>query len=336
MTATSRTRRGRNARFPSMEALGFFDTPAEATVTYAASRPMPVPSTFTTRPLAPSGDMVQDLWDSTELDAPPLLDWKPTVLDRKHLRRQNFRWSRVFLILIIIMAFGVGAYWLYQSSSTSAAASVVAVEDDATALSAALDGVSEIGKQLSAPDIEMSLSASDLFEVDDTARDLFEASGDLPGSETAAGTIAAEAATLSLNASRQLREGLAYRGAVEPILLAPAFETDPALTDLATASLEFSEWRSHFDSIRSALPERVAVALTAALEDFSSGLETRQGSYLDAIRTNDRNGAEAAVRTLESDLETIRGLMMTTMTGLANEVDSQIDEAQALIGRLLA
>jgi hypothetical protein len=317
-----------------MEALGFIDTPAETTVAYTATAPTNAASALTTRPVAPTGDMVQDLWDSTELNAPSLLDWKPAALDRKHLRRR-FRWSRVFLVLIIATTLGAMGYWLSQRSSTAAAGSIAAVADDATALSAALDGVTEIGDQLSATEIEMNLSASDLFEVDDAARGLFDASGQLPGSETEARSIATDAATLSLDASRQLRDGLAYRGAVEPILLAPALETDPALTDLATAALEFTEWRAHFDSIRSALPEGIAATVTAALGDFSSGLEGRQGTYLDAIRTNNPQAAEAAIQMLESDLGAIRELMMTSMTGLADEVGSELDEARYLIGRLL-
>lgn len=336
MTATPATRRGRFARFPSMESLGFFDTPTVATAPWVATAsPTATASVVTTRPMTSSGDMVQDLWDSTELVAPSLLDWKPTAPDRKHLRARKFRWSRVFLVLIIATALGGAAYWLYQRPSAAAAASAAAVEDQATELSAALDGVADVGGQLSAPEIAVNLSASDLFEVDNAARGLFDASGDLPGSETATRSIATNAATLSLDVSRQLRDGLAYRGALEPILLTPALETDPALTDIAAAALEFSEWRAHFESIRSALPEGVAAVVTVALEDFSSGLETRQGSYLDAIRSNDPQGAEAAIQALESDLASIRELMMTTLTGLAGEVDSELDDARALIGRLL-
>ena len=231
MTATSATRHGRFTRFPSMESLGFSDAPTEATVTYVDTGQL-VASVLTTRPTAPTGDMVQDLWDSTELDAPSMLDWKPTAPDRKHLRRR-FRWSRVFLVLVIATALGSISYWLYQRPNAVAAASVAAVEDQATELSAALDGVADIGGQLSAPEIAVNLTATDLFDIDSAARGLFDASGDLPSSETATRSLAADAASLSFDVSRQLRDGLAYRGALEPILLAPALETDPALTDLA-------------------------------------------------------------------------------------------------------
>ncbi|MEX2251580.1 MAG: hypothetical protein WD895_05855 [Acidimicrobiia bacterium] len=317
-----------------MESLGFSDSPAETTVTYVA-RGQTTTSVVTTRPTAPTGDMVQDLWDSTELDAPSLLDWKPVAPDRKHLRGRRFRWSRVFLVVMIAAVLGGGAYWLYQRPSAAAEASVAVVEDQATKLSAALDGVGDIGEQLSAPEIGVNLTASDLVDVDNAARGLFDASGDLPGSENATRSIAADAASLSFEVSRQMRDGLAYRGALEPILLAPALETDPALTDLTTAALEFSEWRAHFDSIRLALPDGVATTVTAALEDFSTSLETRQGFYLDAIRTNNPQGAATAIQALESDLGSIHELMMTNMSGLAGEVDSELDEARTLIGRLL-
>jgi len=333
MTATSPTRHGRLARFPSMESLGFSDAPTETTVTYVATRKLAA-SVLTTQPKAPTGDLVQDLWDSTDLDAPSMLDWKPAAPDRKHLRRR-FRWSRVFLALVIVAAFGGVAYWLYQRPGAVAEASEAAIVDQATALSAALDGVSAVGGQLSAPENAINLTATELFAVDAAARGLFDASGDLPGSETATRSLATGAASLSFDVSRQLRDGLAYRGALEPILIAPALEMDPALTDLATAALEFSEWRTHFDGISSALPDGVAATVTKALEEFSSSLETRQGTYLDAIRTNDAGAAEAAVRALEADLGSIRELMMTTMTDLAGEVDSELDQARDLIGRLI-
>jgi hypothetical protein len=230
---------------------------------------------------------------------------------------------------------GGTGYWLYQRSDAAAAASAAAVADQATELSAALDDVSAIGAQLAAPEVAINLAATDLFDVDQAARGLFDASGALPGSETATRSIATAAASLSFDVSRQLRDGLAYRGAIEPILLAPALETDPEFTDLATAALDFSEWRAHFDSVRSALPDGVADEVTSSLEEFSSSLETRQGVYLDAIRSKDPQAAEAAIQTLESDLGAIRELMMTTMTDLAGEVDSEVDAARDLIGRLL-
>jgi hypothetical protein len=79
----------------------------------------------------------------------------------------------------------------------------------------------------------------------------------------------------------------------------------------------------------------VADEVTSSLEEFSSSLETRQGVYLDAIRSKDPQAAEAAIQTLKSDLGAIRELMMTTMTDLAGEVDSEVDAARDLIGRLL-
>ena len=127
---------------------------------------------------------------------------------------------------------------------------------------------------------------------------------------------------MSFEIVRQLRDGLAYRGALEPMLVAPALETDPTLTDMATATLEFSKWRSEFDNVRSALPEGVAATVTFALDEFSADLESRQGTYLDAIRNDDRAGAETALQSLESDL------------GLDPGADDDHDERPRRTGRL--
>jgi hypothetical protein len=279
--------------------------------------------------------MVQDLWDSIELDAPSLVDWKPISPDRRHLKARRFRWSRVLLLLVVAVAAGGTAFWLYQRSSGAAAASVAAVQEQATQLSASLDGIGPIADQLAAPANTVNLTATDLFDLDDAARGLFDASAALPDPEADTETIAGDAASLSFEIVRQLRDGLAYRGALEPMLVAPALETDPTLTDMATATLDFSKWRSEFDTVRVALPDGVAATVTFAVGEFSAGLEARQGAYLDAIRNDDRAGAEEALQSLESDLQAIRGLMMTTMSGLAGQVDSELEETRGLLDRLL-
>jgi hypothetical protein len=318
-----------------MESLGFSDVPTETTVVYAAPSHPTTASTLTTRPAPSTGHLVQDLWDSTELEAPSLVDWKPVSPDRRHLKARRFRWSRVMLVLILATAFGGAAFWLYQRSNGAAEASAAAVEDRATDLSAALNGIDAIGQQLAGPEPAMDLTATDLFDLDHAARGLLDASSTLSQSDVDTKTIANDAASLSFEVVRQLRDGLAYRGALEPILVTPTLETDPALTDLATATLEFSEWRAHFDSVRSALPDGVAATVTFALDDLGTRLEATQGTYLDAIRTEDRPGAEEVLLSLESDLDSIRGLMMTTMSGLAGQVDSELAETRALLGRLL-
>jgi hypothetical protein len=239
------------------------------------------------------------------------------------------------LVLILATAFGGAAFWLSQRSNGAAEASAAAVEDRATDLSAALNGIDAIGQQLAGPEPAMDLTATDLFDLDHAARGLLDASSTLSQSDVDTKTIANDAASLSFEVVRQLRDGLAYRGALEPILVTPTLETDPALTDLATATLEFSEWRAHFDSVRSALPDGVAATVTFALDDLGTRLEATQGTYLDAIRTEDRPGAEEVLLSLESDLDSIRGLMMTTMSGLAGQVDSELAETRALLGRLL-
>ena len=233
MTATSATRHGRFARFPSMESLGFSDAPTEATVTYVDTGQL-VASVLTTRPTAPTGDMVQDLWDSTELDAPIDARLEADRARPQASPSQIQMEPRASCVLVIATALGSISYWLYQRPGAVAEASVAVVEDQATELSAALDGVAEIGEQLSAPRSQSISQPRICSTVDSAARGLFDASGDLPGSETATRSLAADAASLSFDVSRQLRDGLAYRGALEPLLLAPALETDPALTDLAT------------------------------------------------------------------------------------------------------
>ena len=91
MTATSHPKRV-FMRLASMELLGFFDSPSRSWTTptpESVGQPalvvdepettglIALPVGKHSRHAQPTGELVQDIWDSTELNAPSLADWAP-------------------------------------------------------------------------------------------------------------------------------------------------------------------------------------------------------------------------------------------------------------------
>ncbi len=333
MTANSPAPPTRRLRWAAMESLGFFDAPTSATVTY---RPPveSVPAITTNGPIG-NGELVRELWDSTEFHASALVDWAPTTVDRKRLRGRDYRWSRILLSMLVVTASGLGAAWLARRPAENAAASAATVVEQAAAMRTALSGLETVLGQIGADEPVPGEAAAALAEVDEAARGLFEASAALPGSEADPRSTAADAAALSLDTSRRLRDAIALRGAMEALLVPPALEVDPALIELADATLAFSEWRSQLESTLGDLPLENAPDVGAALEVFIASLDRSQSGYLDGIRARDRAMALTAVLDLESGLAIVGESMMSNMESVTGEVSQAVDDVRLLIDQLV-
>jgi hypothetical protein len=130
-------------------------------------------------------------------------------------------------------------------------------------------------------------------------------------------------------------DATAYRTALEPALTLPLLETDPALTDLTTATAAFTEWRSGFEAIHEALPAGVAGQASAALDGLSGSLESVQNAYLDALRTEDRAAAVEALGGLRADLTSLRSALIADMGETGDSVADLIDQARVELASLL-
>jgi hypothetical protein len=334
-----------------MESLGFLDAPARAWSTPpAVSRHESASgtngsqvTTLVTVPLgrhsqhsAPTGELVTDMWETTELHAPSLLDWTPQSFGTKHLGRRRFRWPMILSLGTLLLVGAGMAYWLYREPTSSAAAALGQVQTEADALATAIDEVAPLVNGLDLERLpEANQDASVFFQMGETARAMFAASADLPADDSANRSTAAEAASLTIDASRQLMDATTYRTALEPALTLPLLETNPDLTDITTATDAFTEWRAGFESVRAALPSGIADQATAALETISSGLETTQTAYLDAIRTDNRTVAVEVVGTLRADLLGVRQAMLADIAAVSESVDALIERARADLTRLL-
>jgi hypothetical protein len=350
MTATSHPKRV-FMRLASMELLGFFDSPSRSWTTPTpesvgqpalvsdeseATGLITLPVGKHSRHAEPTGELVQDIWDSTELNAPSLVDWAPQAFAEKHLRARRFRWPMVALLIVLATSVAAGAWWLYREPGNSASSALDQVRFEAEEISATIGQVLPLVDDLDADRLpEVNRDASVYFEMGEQARALFAASADLPAADATDRTAAADAAGLIIDASRQLMDATAYRTALEPALTLPLLETDPELTDLTTATEAFTEWRVGFESMVASLQIGVAVQTSTALELVGSDLEASQIGYLDALRTGNRTMAVEVLGNLRADLLAVRQAMLADITELSVAVSDQISDAMERLDPLL-
>jgi len=350
MTATSHPKRV-FMRLSSMESLGFFDSPSRSWTTptpESVAQPalvsdeseatglITLPVGKHSRHAEPTGELVQDIWDSTELNAPSLADWAPQAFAEKHLRPRRFRWPMVALLIVLALSVAAGAWWLYREPGKSAASALDQVRVDAEDLSVTIGQVLPLVDDLDAERLpEVNRDASVYFAMGEQARAMFAASADLPAADDTDRTAAVDAAGLIIDASRRLMDATAYRTALEPALTLPLLETDPELTDLATATEAFTEWRVGFESMVASLQIGVADRTSAALDLIGSDLEAVQIGYLDALRTGNRTMAVEVLGNLRADLLEVRQAMLADITDLSASVSDQIGNAMEKLDRLL-
>ncbi|MGH8915982.1 MAG: hypothetical protein ACRDZM_15890, partial [Acidimicrobiia bacterium] len=205
-------------RLSSMESLGFIDPPpASWTTSPKAYLPVDtsevlvqttelveVPVGRHTRHVEPTGELVRDMWDSTELHAPSLVDWVPHQFSSKKLGTR-FRWSVLVSVMIVAVALALGAFWLFARSDATVAAALAGLEAEATTLAVTFDQATPLIAELDDERLPEAVSrTSAFFDIGEAARAVFAASADLPASDSAHRTAAADVAGLAIDASRQL------------------------------------------------------------------------------------------------------------------------------------
>jgi hypothetical protein len=241
----------------------------------------------------------------------------------------------MLVIVVIVSAAGIG-YWLYRQPADEAAVALGEVRTEAEALTLALDSVAPLVDDLDLDRLpDANRDASVYLEMGDRARAMFAASADLPADDASGRAVAAEAAGMAIDASKQLMDITTYRTALEPALTLPLLDTDPDLTDLATATDAFTQWRTGFESVRTALPPDVAPQASAALDRLSASLEQTQAAYLDAMGTDNRGAAVEALGVLRAELQEVRHAMITDVEAASAAVSALIDQARVDLDHLL-
>lgn len=329
MTATTQTTKRRIRQRPSvrlgaMEVLGFIDGPG--TTTWTTSEMVPTPVARPTPASAPAADQptIEEILET----------WVPNEV-QDQLTRKKVRWGSITAVIALLTALTGAGYWIYSQPQQAAVAAVAEVTAEASALQANLWTLSDLNETLVADHFPESAAPARLLAVDDQARALFGASGNLPSSEAESRALAADGASDVLDASRLVGDALAYRIAVIPILFAPELETDASFIDLDDAAFAFGEWRLRFDTTKAALPTGILSDTTSELGLISAELDEIQARYLDALRNEDGPAAVAALDTLSARLWDAGVLLDEGLAGIQERVATRIDSAGDSLALLL-
>jgi hypothetical protein len=276
---------------------------------------------------------VEEIWNTTELEADSMADWSPVDVEKRLNKRVRFPLVAIWIFIIGVI--GVGGVWLWQNADLTSETAFVEVQDAGSALGATLEPLAAAAALIdpaNGPVPETVLPA--IADTDRTSRALFSAAAELSGTQAGSRSVATDAATLALDATRTLSNLSAYVGAVTPILTAPTLITEPELIDLQTAVAEFGSWRSTFGMVLSNLPEGVMPELTAELNAIREDLEEMQGAYVDGLREDDRVAALAAVRAVEGRLATAWGILLVEVEAAKTSINGQIDSARQAVRSL--
>lgn len=303
-------RKSRPIRFNSMESLGFSDS------------------------FSMWSDSPQMLLDEEQAATPEpqtLADWQPEDFGTR-LDGRDFRWGIAIGLVVVVLAIVAFGYWLYQRPAVEAEASVSAVAADAEDLSSAIFDLEQFNEELVATGAEPETAL--LFAVDDAARELFEASGELPGNESATRSAAAAASSAVLDGVRLAGDAHSYRLAVTPVLAVPDFETDPSLIELDEAARVFGDWQLRFDDVRTALPDGVLPDVTEQLDVLGGDLTMILGDYVDALRQDNAGAATSVLSSLAARLDGIGEELTISVADAHDRVSQRIAEARAALDSL--
>lgn len=317
-----------------MESLGFTESPSVSYVSTQikpATEPSRLVSTATHRVIT-----VEEMWDTTELHADSLVDWKPKDVNDRKLNKR-FRWKLAAGWVLLLGILGAAGYWLYSAPGDAADQAIQDLRINGEALENVLAPLQVAVVDLSPELEEITLALAEATaNVDSASRELFTSAANVPDGGDAVRSHATDAATISLSASKSVNTIAAYLGAIVPILTGPSLETDPEIADLADAAAQFAQWQSHFDSVRGVLPDSVLIPVTEALDTLSVELSLIQTTYLDSLREGDRVGALDSVRALEGRLSEVWSMLLTetevAKTAIAAEIESAGESLDLLAG----
>jgi hypothetical protein len=267
------------------------------------------------------------MWNTTELQTDSMMDWKPVDMERRLNKKVRYPFIAIWVVIIgVIVAGGV---WIWQNSDSTSATAFAAVQDAAAELAATLDPLIAAAGSIdpaaeTIPDTILPSAA----DTDEASRTLFSMSAELSTAHATSRSLAADAATQTLNATKNLTNTAAYIAAITPVLTTPSLITEPELIDLGSAATDFGSWRARFDLVVSNLPEGVLSPMTAELRDVGENLETIQGAYLDGLRADDQTAALEAVRTLEGRLTSAWSLLLEEAELAKTSIQDDINAAR--------
>ena len=327
-------KRPRRQRYSMMESLGFTETPS---VSYSSARPVS-PKAAPARLVSTNGSRgstVDEMWNTTELQADSMMDWKPVDMERRLNKRVRYPLVAIWVVIIGVLA--AGGVWLWQNSDRASSTAFAAVQEAAAELAASLDPLVAAAASIdptaeAMPDTILPSAA----DTDEASRTLFSMAAELSTAHATSRSLATDAATQALAATKNLTNTAAYLAAITPVLTAPSLITEPELIEMGAAAADFGGWRARFEMVVSNLPEGILSPVTAELTVLGGELEGIQGAYLDGLREDDQAAALEAVNTLEGRLASAWGLLVEEVelarTSIQDDINTASETLMSLTG----
>jgi hypothetical protein len=279
--------------------------------------------------LSLTGLLVEELWNLSPDD--DIEGWTPGEMDPT-LVRSGVRTRRVVAVgALVLLALAVGWRVLTWGDS-QAAESLTAVSDGSAAVAANVTALGPVVADISDGTVSDPLAASAaLARLDESARGLFAAAGDLSTGEdlTPVREMAIGQAAGALDLAAVLSESIAYSAAVELITRPVELPSETDIDGLAIVTERITGWVGNFVNGVATLPGNdLTDTHRAALGDLAGSLPEWQAAYLDALRARDAERAAEHVAQLETQITFVRN----SWTGVAGGVAEWAGDRIAALG----
>lgn len=274
-----------------------------------------------------TGSLVEELWNlSPDED---IEDWSPAGVDATLVAPGIRMPIRVAIGVFIIAA--LAFTWRALPFSGPSTSEVVASVGDATdTLQQALAGIRPAIEDLGDGTLDDQLGASaQLRAVDDAARVLFAAAGDLPDrpDATPVRDAAVADATAALDFETELSGALAYGAAVDLVARPIDLPTETDLQGLDTVTATVAAWVNDFQSGVQALPANdLTDTHRAALVNLSNSMPDWQAAYLDSLRARDPEAAATHISELDTQIRYVRQSWQDTAGAIATWAGHRLDQ----------
>mgnify|MGYP001815926379 FL=1 len=313
---------------------------------------VPVPVIADDAPVENTSEMVGQLWTARDASQ-PLEDWEPEEIDRKVGSARSFRWTTLIGVLAIVGLIVAGLVVLpsitqqradsYRQSITDPLRELRAeLPDTQASLAIATDPTSDGGalEGLTTQLTTLAAKASALdaaTRADPPAAPLFTSSAPIDEVEPVRNQ-AEPLGSVALTIQRRIANLVEYRTLMSGFLVLPELPTVADSDTQAALRVELAAAQAESASILAELPNEAALeSHTAMAREISQRFATWQVDYLEALRTNDADGAAVLIAELETSLAELETALVIPLAQIRREVDAdlidlarEIDEVTAL------
>jgi hypothetical protein len=293
-----------------------------------------------------TSDTVGRIWRAEDSGG-PFDGWEPDEINKKFTSSRTFRWTSLLAALAVVLLIVVGLVVLPMITENRAEARRELytttlgqlrseLPDTQTSLAAATDPATGV-EALEALGTQLTMLAARASDVDDVAQQ------DLPSTPplTSSGPIdnlepirqrMEPLGTIATTIQRRIANLAHYRILMAGFLSLPELPTSADSSTQAELRVLLAEAQADSASILSDLPSDVSLdAHHSMARDVNDRFASWQVEYLEALRTNDPDAADALIAELDTLLEDLDSELVTPLAQIRRQTDTElIDLARSI------